>query len=170
MTRDLLYILAIIVAVALIGPALNFLLNRLRKQVEKRREEKWIKEHGNLIEWKKVSGRKFEKIAAAIFRKSGYKAEVVGKSGDEGIDIELKKDGERYFAQCKRMEKVEPDKVRSFWGAIESYVRKGKIKKGFFVTTGEFSKSEEEFVKDKPIELINGLELEKMYKSVKGDL
>jgi len=38
------------------------------------------------------------------------------------------------------------------------------------VTTGEFSKSEEEFVKDKPIELINGLELEKMYKSVKGDL
>jgi len=44
MTRDLWYILAIIVAFALVGPVLNFLFNRLGKWIEKRREEKWIKE------------------------------------------------------------------------------------------------------------------------------
>ena len=134
--------------------------NKLEEWVEKRR----LKKYKDLNEWKKLSGREFEKMAAIIFEEQGYKAKVVGGAGDKGIDIKLKKDGRKYFVQCKNMERVQPKDVRAFWGSIEEYIRKEKIKKGYFVTTGDFSKAGKEFVKNKPIELFNGLKLENFYK------
>jgi len=63
------------------------------------------------------------------------------------------------------MGKVIPDNVRAFWGSIETQIKKGEAEKGFFVTTGNFSEGIEEWVRGKPIELINGLKLEKLAQS-----
>jgi len=81
---------------------------------------------------------------------------------DRGIDIIAEKDGKKTFVQCKRMEKVIPDDVRAFWGSITDLIKKREGEGGIFVTTGSFTEESKEFVKDKPIELVDGLKLEKL--------
>ena len=90
----------------------------LAKWLEERRLKKWLEKHKKLEEWKKVDGRKFEKIVAIIFEGLGYKTKVVGGPRDKGIDIIAKKDGNRFFFQCKRMEKVKPSDILAFSGAL----------------------------------------------------
>ncbi len=134
-------------------------LDYLSKWLEKRRTKKWLEEHKTLEEWKKVDGRKFEEIVAIIFEKLGYKTKI---RVDRGIDIIAEKDGKKTFVQCKRMEKVIPDDVRAFWGSITDLIKKREGEGGIFVTTGSFTEESKEFVKDKPIELVDGLKLEKL--------
>jgi len=110
----------------------------------------------------KVNGKEFEKITAAIFEKLGYKTKVVGGPGDKGIDVIAEKEGKRSYIQCKKMEKVSPHAIRDFYGAIVDNLREGE--KGFFVTIGEFTEEGKDFAKGKPIELIDGLKLEKLFK------
>lgn len=135
------------------------IINWFFKWLEGRRLKKWLEEHKKLEDWKKLDGREFEKVVFTIYRNLGYKAK---RRRDHGIDIIAIKDGKRIFIQCKQMDKVKPDHVRAFWGSIEGKIKKRKGEKGFFVTTGEFTEQSRGFVKDKPIELIDGLKLEKL--------
>jgi len=123
--------------------------------------KRWLEKHKKLEDWKKLEGREFEKVVATIYRNLGYKTKV---RRDGGIDIIARKDGKRIFIQCKRMDKVVPDDVRAFWGSIQKQIEKGKGEGGVFVTTGSFTEGSKEFVKDKPIELIDGLKLEELTK------
>jgi len=132
------------------------------KWLEKQRVKKWLEKHKTLEDWKKVNGKEFEKITAAIFEKLGYKTKVVGGPGDKGIDVIAEKEGKRSYIQCKKMEKVSPHAIRDFYGAIVDNLREGE--KGFFVTIGEFTEEGKDFAKGKPIELIDGLKLEKLFK------
>ena len=133
----------------------------LENWLEKRRTKKWLEEHKTLEDWKKLDGRKFEEIAAIIFEKLGYKTKI---RRDGGIDIIARKNRKRIFIQCKRMNKVIPDDVRAFWGSITDLIKKREGEGGIFVTTGSFTEESKEWVKDKPIELIDGLKLEKLNK------
>jgi len=128
--------------------------------IDKRRIQKWLEKHKTLEEWEKLSGGEFEGIVAVIFEKLGYKTKRTPQDG--GVDIIAWKNRKRVLIQCKQMEKVIPDNVRAFWGSIETQIKKGEAEKGFFVTTGNFSKGIKEWVRGKPIELINGLKLEKL--------
>lgn len=49
-----------------------------------------------------MTGREFEHFMAEVFRARGYKSTVIGASGDQGVDILLRKDGRRIAVQCKR--------------------------------------------------------------------
>ena len=130
---------------------------RFERWISKRRAQKWLEEHRTLEEWKRVGGLEFEEIVAIIFEKLGYKTKI-RRNG--GIDIIAQKDGKRIFFQCKNMDRVIPDHVRAFWGSIEAKIKKGEGEKGIFITTGSFTEGIKEWVKDKPIELIDGLKLE----------
>lgn len=134
--------------------------NYLAKFLEERRTKKWLEKHKTLEDWKKIDDKEFEKITAIIFQQLGYKTKVVGGPGDQGIDVVAKKEGKRYFIQCKQMDRVSPSMIRDFYGAIVDRLKEEE--KGFFVTTGEFTQEGKEFAKNKPIELINGLKLERM--------
>jgi len=139
----------------------------LENWLENWRDKKWFREHKKLIEWKKIDDKKFEKITAIIFEGLGYKTKVIGGPGDMGIDIIAYKDGKRFYIQCKQKEQVPPREIREFAGAIRD-LNKNKGEKGFFVTTGDFTEEGRLFAKDNPIEieLINGLELEKLANKV----
>jgi len=152
--------------IAIVVAVFPILINILVRKIEEIKWKRWLEKHKALEDWKKLggNGREFEKIVALIFKNSGYKTRVVGGAGDGGIDIKAEKDGKRFFIQCKQMDKVKPDDVRAFWGAIENKIKKGRAEKGFFVTTGIFTDTSEEFVKDKQIELVDGLKLEKLKK------
>jgi len=131
----------------------------LAKWLKKGRVKKWLEEHKKLEDWKKLDGREFEKVVAAVYEKLGYKTKI---RVDRGIDIIAEKDGKKTFIQCKRMDKVIPDDVRAFWGSITDLIKKGEGEKGFFVTTGNFTDESYDFVKGKPIELVDGLKLEEL--------
>jgi restriction system protein len=49
-----------------------------------------------------MSGREFEHFMAGLFRAAGYKVDVVGGSGDQGVDLLLKKGRKLIAVQCKK--------------------------------------------------------------------
>ena len=134
----------------------------LGKWLDERRVKKWLEEHKTLEEWKKVDDKEFERITAAIFEKLGYKTKVVGGPGDRGVDVIAEKEGKINYIQCKKMEKVSPHAIRDFYGAIVDKLK--EVEKGFFVTIGGFTEEGKDFAEGKPIELIDGLKLEKLFK------
>jgi len=55
--------------------------------------------------WKSMSGLDFETELAKIFRRQGYEASLTRSTGDEGVDILLRKDNRTGIVQCKRWDK-----------------------------------------------------------------
>jgi HJR/Mrr/RecB family endonuclease len=49
-----------------------------------------------------MSGREFEHFMADLFRTAGYKVDVVGGTGDQGVDLLLKEGRKRIAVQCKK--------------------------------------------------------------------
>jgi restriction system protein len=49
-----------------------------------------------------MSGREFEHFMADLFRTAGYKVDVVGGAGDQGVDLLLKEGRKRKAVQCKK--------------------------------------------------------------------
>lgn len=136
------------------------LVERLFNWLGEWKDKKYLEKHKKLEDWKKLDGREFEKVVATIYRNLGFKTKITGKSGDRGIDVVVTKEGKKYFIQCKKMDIVPPKFIREFYGSIVDKLQDGE--KGIFVTTGEFTQEGREFAKDKPIELIEGLKLEKL--------
>ena len=107
----------------------------------------------------KMTPSEFENYVGAIFKKYGYIVKITGKTGDNGIDIELilkiNDKQVRHVVQCKRFKGcVGENIVREFFGSFS-----GIADRGYLVTTGTFSKSAKIWVKTRPITLIDGSEL-----------
>lgn len=103
----------------------------------------------------------FEYFVAELFKRRGYETRVIGKRGrgDGCIDVIAIIDGEKNYIQCKRYSsrRVGAAAVREFYGAISDEVK--DVGTGFFVTTDEFTKEAQKFAQDKPLVLIDGIEL-----------
>ncbi len=97
----------------------------------------------------------FERLVGTVFESLGYEVRLTKRSGDEGIDLELRKGDERSLAQCKRYRGTvgQPD-IRDFYGVLvhENAAR------GYFVTTGQFSLAASMWAQGKPIALIDGVD------------
>jgi restriction system protein len=120
-----------------------------------------------LEEVKKVSPRNFEEIVVDLLIAMGYggsledAGEVVGKSGDGGIDGTIKQDKlglDMVYVQAKRWERTvgTPD-VSQFSGSL----LKQNAQKGVMITTSQFSKDAREHVKGlaQKLVLIDGKQL-----------
>lgn len=139
---------------------LMLLIDYFFKWLEEWKNKRWLEKHRKLEDWRKLDGREFEKVVATIYRNLGYKTKITGGPKDYGIDIIAIKDRKRNFIQCKQMETVSPKYVREFYGSIVDRFREGE--KGILVTTGDFTEQSREEAKDRRIELIGGLRLEKL--------
>jgi restriction system protein len=102
----------------------------------------------------------FEKLVIDLLVKMGYggskqeAAQVIGKSGDEGIDGIIKEDKlglDVIYVQAKRWENVigRPE-IQKFVGALAGQ----KANKGIFITTSSFTKEAEEYSKGLSTKLI----------------
>jgi HJR/Mrr/RecB family endonuclease len=58
--------------------------------------------HGAWAKSGSMSGREFEHFMADLFRTAGYKVDVVGGAGDQGVDLLLKEGRKRIAVQCKK--------------------------------------------------------------------
>ena len=113
----------------------------------------------------------FERLCQRIFREKGFvKVEVIGRSGDGGIDgtgiLKIGLVTFKVFFQCKRYKgSVSSSEIRDFRGAMS-----GRADKGIFLTTGRFTKgakTEAERDGAESIDLIDGAELCSLLKELK---
>ena len=108
-----------------------------------------------------MSPREFEEAVRDMFEGLGYRLSLTKQSGDGGIDLDghrLGLGGGRVVVQCKRYSGVvSVAQVRDLFGVVSS---DPNIEAGFLVTTGHFSSQARDFVKDKRITLIDGLEIQ----------
>lgn len=102
--------------------------------------------------------REFEHLIGEAFRRKGYSiTETGGKGADGGIDLILRKGGEKYLVQCKhwRSMKVGVPVVREFFGAMAVEGAAG----GFVVTSGQFTAEAKTFAEGRNIQLVDGAKL-----------
>jgi restriction system protein len=70
-----------------------------------------------------MTGTEFEELIAELLRRDGFQAvQVIGRSGDRGVDITARTpDGRKIAVQCKRQAKNVPgDRIRNLIGAVHS--------------------------------------------------
>ena len=112
-----------------------------------------------------ISGIEFENICKKLIENMGFSVETTKASGDGGIDLiaynhEPVLSG-KYIIQCKRYSgSVGEPIIRDLYGVITSE----RANKGILMTTGYFTKSAIAFAEDKPIELIDGEQLDALLK------
>lgn len=98
----------------------------------------------------------FERYCGWLYELKGYKAHMTATTGDEGIDLLLKKGRETTVVQCKRYSgTVGQPTVRDLYGTQLHT----NAKAAALVTTGRISSSAEAWAANKPIDLIDGNDL-----------
>jgi len=102
-----------------------------------------------------MSWREFELLVGEGFRRNGFQVEELGGAGaDGGVDLVLRKGGEKHLVQCKqwRAYKVGVQIVRELYGVMAASGAAG----GFVVTSGRFTEEAREFAKGRNVELMGG--------------
>lgn len=107
-----------------------------------------------LEELKALSPSDFEKLVAETYRAQGHKVEIVGATGDHGIDLVVKtRKGETWIIQCKKYRgKVGEPVIRDFYGAL----RASDADAGAVITTGLITTQARLWAEGKPIFLYDG--------------
>ena len=106
--------------------------------------------------WMSLSGIEFERELGILYKNLGYRVESTPRSGDQGIDLILRKDGKTTVVQCKSHQSpVGPAVARELLGSLVASHADNAI----LACTGGFTQGVEEFVRDKPITLISAQEL-----------
>lgn len=114
-----------------------------------------------------MSWREFEVLVGEGFRLQGYQVVENFEPGpDDGIDLILRKDGEKYLVQCKqwRAFKVGVPVVRELYGAMAAEGAAG----GFVVTSGRFTPEAEAFASGRNLRLLDGPQLHRLLKQAQG--
>lgn len=100
----------------------------------------------------------FERVVGEAFRMQGYTVEERGGAGaDGGVDLVLRKGGEKFLVQCKqwRAYKVGVTVVRELYGVMAAQGAVG----GFVVTSGVYTEEAVAFAQGRNVRLIDGARL-----------
>lgn len=101
--------------------------------------------------WKSLSGKDFERELSNLFSSQGYIVELTPSSGDQGIDIVLRKEGIKIIVQCKaHANPVGPAVVRDLYGTLIA----SKANSAILASISGFTKGVHNFVKGKRIQLL----------------
>ncbi|MBO4262633.1 MAG: restriction endonuclease [Clostridia bacterium] len=121
----------------------------------------WKRYKYSIFRMNRMSGLKFEKFIARIYEKSGYKSINTKASGDQGIDLIVKKGFIKTGIQVKRYDRPvgnhavqEAVAGKRFYGLDRVAV----------VTNNTFTRSARELAEANKVELIDGERLQEMIK------
>jgi len=98
-----------------------------------------------------MSGREFEHFMADLFRTAGYKVDVVGGTGDQGVDLLLKEGRKRIAVQCKKYGKPVGNAAIS---AVYAGAKHYGAKQGWVVAPEGFTKGAVGLAKSTGVRLI----------------
>jgi len=113
-----------------------------------------------------MSWRQFEKLVGEGFRLQGYTViENEGAGPDDGVDLVLRKNGDKYLVQCKqwRAVKVGVSVVRELYGAMHALGATG----GIVVTSGRFTPEARAFAQGRNLQLVDGPELHRLLREAR---
>ena len=101
-----------------------------------------------------LSPSDFEELVADTYRAQGNTVQVVGGTGDHGIDLIVRsRRGDTYLVQCKRYRgKIGEPVVRDFYGTLRASDANG----GAIITTGTITDAARLWAEGKPIHLYDG--------------
>ena len=106
-----------------------------------------------------MSGTDFEHYMAEVFRDQGYEVELTPQSGDQGVDLLLKKQGLRTAVQLKRYQGAVGNKaVQEIHSGVGYYDADG----GWVITTSTYTRGARQLADKLGIRLIDGLELKQL--------
>lgn len=123
--------------------------------------ERRFNELASIDDIRRLPWRQFESIVGEAFRRRGCAVEENAVNGpDGGIDLVLRKDGAKFYVQCKQWKqtKVGVKPIRELYGVIAA----GDAAGGFFVASGEYTDEARDFARKCAIELIDGPALAEM--------
>lgn len=113
-----------------------------------------------------MSWREFELLVGEAFRLDGFSVAETGAGPDGGVDLILKKGGEKFLVQCKRWRArlVGVEVVRELYGVMAAKGATG----GFVVTSGRFSDAAKLFAQGRDVELVEGPQLMVLLRRVRS--
>lgn len=114
-----------------------------------------------------MSWQEFELLVGEAFRLKGYQVTESGGGGpDGGVDLVLRKGGDKFLVQCKQWKafSVGVTVVRELYGVMASSGAAG----GFVVTSGRFTVQAQEFAKGRNVSLVNGPALMELIRQAKA--
>ena len=125
-----------------------------------RKKQNLYKQNQSIQQIRNLTWQQFEFYIGQAYREKGYFVVETPEGPDGGVDLILRKDGEKTFVQCKhwKLHRVGVEKVRELLGSMVA----GGADHGVLVATGSFTTSAIRFGQQNGIELINGKELENM--------
>lgn len=98
----------------------------------------------------------FELFCAYLYEREGYTAYPTGRTGDEGVDVLLRRGGQTVVVQCKRYSgSVGQPTIRDLYGVMMHH----RAEAAALVTTGSISEAARRWAADKSIQLIDGHDL-----------
>ena len=113
--------------------------------------------------WKSLRGTAFENELAMLYRKVGYSVRTTKATGDRGVDLILEKNAQTVIVQCKGHEKPAGVGVaRDLYGALID----ARADSAVLACPSGFTKGVVDFVRGKPIELVDARKLVLMAESV----
>ncbi len=137
---------------------------RARREAQKQRQEA-ERQRQRIREqyWEAMDGVEFERELGGLFRAIGYGVERTPISGDQGVDLVLRKNGETTVVQCKAHKNgVGPAVARELFGSMVAF----GAQRAILACTGGFTKGVYEFVKGKHIHLLDASAIARMTEGV----
>jgi hypothetical protein len=168
--RSLIAVLGVVILVCGVISVTMFVIyrNRQRKLAWRRAMVAWqdnspSKQAPEFVAARFLSPRDLEKFAVQVYRKLGYRVARTGRTGDRGVDLRLiNPHDEIELAQCKQWNTLvgEPQ-IRDLYAAMTH----AKAVKGYVWAPGGFSQSARQWVKGKPIVLLDNEEIGRLVES-----
>ncbi len=115
---------------------------------------------------REIPWRQFEELVAEAYRRQGYSVvENTSAGPDGGVDIRIHKAGETHLVQCKqwRSSKIGVNVVRELYGVMTAE----SATSGIVVCSGMYTEEAKNFAADKPIDLVDGRQLERLIANVR---
>ena len=147
-------------SIALLVLFLLVFLYQIRRFLKSFKNRSLLKRNRTLKKLKRLSWDDFERLVMELFSKQGWN--VIGnekKGADGGVDIWMQKKSWTKknisaIVQCKRYDDalVTIKVIREMYGLMYEY----SVDEVYIVTTSRFTKECHNFVKEKPITLIDG--------------
>lgn len=109
----------------------------------------------------------FEYLVAEAYRRRGFNVDYsLGKGGDGGVDLVLRKDGRKSLVQCKQWKvfSVGRPVLQQMFGIMTAEGADEAI----IVTSGRFTDEARAFASGKPIQLLDGPNLLELVRSVQA--
>ncbi len=127
---------------------------------------RYYDQRGTLRELQEMDPVEFERYVGRLFELEGYRVEYTARTGDEGVDLRLRRARQGWrrrgdslaLVQCKRYgseHAVGSPELQQFSGAL----RHELAYEGYFVTTSFFTPAAQAWARAEGIHLIDGLAL-----------